>query len=177
MSNILPPSERARVARNARDRIILSASVMFSLAALVALLALVPSLVSVAIPLMTSRNMPSSAETERASLHEENRTEASRTRAMLVVLAPFATERPPVYSRISKLYAVRPSGVSIETIRYQSGSPGQITVMGVSDAREPVNDFRTALVGEGEYESVSVPVAALVGALEGRFTMTLSGSF
>ncbi len=177
MSNILPPAERIRIARAARDRVVLSASVMLSLAAIVALLALIPSLVTVAIPLMTSGNVPSAAETERAALHEENRTQASRTRLTLAVLAPFAEERAPVYARILQLYAVRPDGVEIETIRYQSGTPGQITVMGASDAREPVNDFRTALVSGGTYASVSVPVAALVGALEGRFTMTLSGTF
>ncbi len=177
MSNILSSVERARVARIARDRLILCSSLMMSLVAFVALLAITPSLLTVAIPLMTSQGAVSSAEAESAALQEEGRSQASRTRSMVAVLAPFAEERASVNARITQLYALRPSGVSIETITYQSGVQGQISITGVSDAREPVNDFRTILMAEGGYESVSVPIAALVGALEGRFTMTLSGTF
>ncbi len=62
-------------------------------------------------------------------------------------------------------------------MKYQSGEQGQIVIAGTASAREPVNDFRSALMATGLFDGVSVPVAALVGALEGNFSMTLTGKF
>lgn len=143
--------------------------------ACVSILALLPAFLSATIPLL-SENVPTPSE-ETKMLFEENRKEAAQTRATLAVLAPYAVERPSVQKVIQRIYELLPSGVYIERLQYQMGERGQITITGLSDAREPVNDFRAVLVAEGFFSSVSVPVAALVGALDGRFTMTLSGDF
>ena len=40
-----------------------------------------------------------------------------------------------------------------------------------------MSEYRDALSGSGRFVDVAVPVAALVGTQEGKFTITLSGSF
>jgi hypothetical protein len=112
-----------------------------------------------------------------AALYDESKKEAAKTRALLAVVAPFAEERVSPQALIARVYELRPDGVSVETIKYQSGETGQIVITGNASAREPVNDYRTAITETGLFEGVSVPVAALVGALEGNFTMTLTGKF
>ncbi len=175
MSNVLPLLARNTILRDTQARVVTVGAHVASASAVVAILALVPAFLTSAIPLLSDAVPVTSDET--SALYEENRKEASRIRAALSVLAPFTEERPQVQKIIARVYELRPGGVDIERMQYQSGKPGQITLTGVSDAREPVNDFRAALVAEGFFSSVSVPVAALVGALDGRFTMTLSGDF
>lgn len=175
MSNVLPLAARSKILHDTQARVITVGALVASACAIVAILALTPAFLTSAIPLL-SDTVPATSD-ETTALYEENKKEASRVRAALSVLAPFTEERPHVQKIIARVYELQPRGVDIERMQYQSGKPGQITLTGVSDAREPVNDFRAALVAEGVFSSVSVPVAALVGALDGRFTMTLSGDF
>lgn len=176
MSTVLPTENRKEIMAATRARIILVGTLAASLSACVAILSLVPALLTVEVPLMTE-DISSGAEKDQKALYEENRKVAAKVRTMLSVLAPFSEEKPSIQRLIARVYELTPEGVYIERIQYQSGKEGNITLTGTSEAREPVNDFRTALVSEGVFESVSVPVAALVGALDGRFTMTLSGKF
>jgi hypothetical protein len=67
--------------------------------------------------------------------------------------------------------------VSLESISYNAGEEGELSIVGSAQGRELVNDYRAALVREGFFTNVSVPVAALVGASEGNFRMTLTGAF
>lgn len=158
-----------------RARVITVGSMIASATALIAILALTPAFLTSAIPLL-SDSVPTTSD-ETTVLYEANRKEAARIRASLAVLLPFIEDRPSVQKVIARVYELRPGGVDIERVQYKSGASGQIIVTGLSEAREPVNDFRASLVSEGVFSSVSVPVAALVGALDGRFTMTLSGDF
>ncbi len=175
MSNVLPTTAKKKILHDTQMRVVAVGSIAAAAAALVAILALTPVFLTSSIPLLTGEVPASSDET--MVLFEENRKESSRIRAVLAVLVSFTEEKPSVQKIIERVYALRPKGVVIERMQYQSGKPGHITIIGLSDAREPVNDFRAALVEEGVFASVSVPVAALVGALDGRFTMTLSGDF
>lgn len=175
MSNVLPLSARNTILRDTQARVIAVSSIVIAVAACVAILALTPAFLTSAIPLL-SDEAPTSLD-ESAALYDESLKESARTRVAIAALVPFATEKKSVQKIMARLYALRPDGVEIERMQYQSGATGQITITGLSEAREPVNDFRTALVGEGVFTNVSVPVAALVGALDGRFTMTLSGDF
>jgi Tfp pilus assembly protein PilN len=174
MSNVLPPEAKMRVVRDTQARMIVVGSTVASLAALLAILALTPAFLTSAIPLLSDAVPGESDET--TELYEVNRKESSRIRATLAVLNPFTEERKSVQKIIARVYELRPEGVDIERIQYQSGKSGQITLTGLSEAREPVNDFRASLVAEGVFSNVSVPVAALVGALDGlslaNFDMT-----
>jgi Tfp pilus assembly protein PilN len=150
------------------------ASFLLMCVGLVAIFALLPAFISSAMPLLGETRVE---ETSSQAQKDENRKQISSTRTALATLVPYMADTSSSQVVISKVYALRPSGVEIETIRYTAGSPATLVVTGVSDAREPVNDYRTKLVSDGSFENVSVPVAALVGALDGRFTMTLTGSF
>lgn len=177
MSNVLGAEWRGRIKHTALARFVAMGSIVCALAALIAILALVPAFISATIPLWANSGDTSVGESEQAVAQTANRTDAARIRSMLAVLAPFATDSPSVGELISRAYTLRPAGLLIETIKYQAGTPGQISITGISEAREPVNDFRTTLAKEEAFKGVSVPVAALVGALDGRFTITLTGTF
>lgn len=175
MSNLLPQEARSRVLRITRTRFIFLGALVFSLTAIIAILAIMPAFLSITLPLLNTPEI--TVGEEQTKSRETDRENASRTRTLLASLAPFAVERFPVSVVIARVYELRPPDVTIEKITYDVGTKGSITITGVSDSRESVNDFRAALVDEGTFEGVSVPVAALVGALSGNFTITLTGKF
>lgn len=177
MSNVIPSAARHALVRDAKARLVFVGALLVGLAAVVSIAALIPALLLTVVPLIGEHGEMSDSEKEQAALYEESRTQAAQTRAHLAVLLPFTEERVSPQSLISRVYSLRPSGVSISAIKYYAGTSGQIVITGTSEAREPLNDFRTTLTDTGLFESVSVPVAALVGALEGNFSMTLSGKF
>ena len=176
MSNVLPQEARAQILRITRLRVLLLGALVLSITAVIAILAVLPAFLSIALPLLNTPDT-NPAQEEQAKLQEVDRESASRTRTLLASLAPFAGERASVSVVIARVYELRPPDVTIEKIAYEMGTKGSITITGSSDSRESVNDFRTALVDEGAFEGVSVPVAALVGALSGNFTITLTGKF
>lgn len=177
MSNVLPIEAREKIMRSTLARLVMTGTLVCSLSAIVAILALTPAFLMFAIPLMQTDGVLSAAGAEQAALHKENRATVTRVRALLAALSSFAEKKPPPHALIEKMYARKPAGVDIDTIKFLAGPPGQIIITGSSGAREPVNDFRTALKEEEVFAEVSVPVAALVGALDGQFTMTLKGAF
>lgn len=162
--------------RAARARFLLTGALVLSVAALIAILALIPAYLSVALPRMSLADAIQTDDKER-SQEESDREIGSKTRALLATLAPFSEERPRVYSLIARAYALRPSGITIERMTYAAGTRGEITIVGTALSREHVSTYRAALAAESAFTSVSVPVAALVGASLGRFTVTLSGEF
>jgi len=175
MSNITSSTYRVVLKRLARARIVFVVSCCLIVSGVVTCIALTPALLSVAVPFMSIVKNESTAEKDHAAIYEENKKQATRVRVLMSALEPFVhiQENLP-HEIIERIYALRPEGVLIERLEYQSTPIRQIHIMGTSRAREPVNDFRTILQREKLFESVSVPVAALVGALDGRFTMTLT---
>ena len=176
MSNVLPASARAKVMRIVRARFLMTGSLVFSAGAIVATLSLMPAYLSVVIPRMSLSGASPITGQERVQ-EESDRDIASRMRSLIAVLAPFSEVHPPVHDVIARVYAIRPSGIAIERIMYKAGSQGEITVVGTALSRDHVNAYREALEGETIFASVSVPVAALVGASAGNFTVTLKGTF
>jgi hypothetical protein len=148
---------------------------MCAAVAVVAILALLPAYFSLVIPRMSLSSVQVSEE-QRAQ-EEEDRVVSSRMRALLTALAPYAESRPSVSDVISKAISLRPSGITLQRITYQAGALGEITFIGEALSREQVNEYRETLAEDPVFESVSVPVAALVGASAGNFTMTLKGNF
>jgi Tfp pilus assembly protein PilN len=177
MSNVLPQHARAQMMRDIRARFLLSGSLVLSAVALVALLALTPAYFSIAIPRMSLANVSQNVSEEQRVQEDADREIASRTRSLLSALMPFTEERASIYPVIERALGLQPEGISIESIVYKSGTTGEITIVGTAQSREPVNTYREALTAEKTFESVSVPVSALVGASEGNFTMTLKGKF
>jgi hypothetical protein len=146
--------------------------IAFTIAGVGSCLALAPALFMVAAPEQAGLQQPEVAEQEAA-----HREAISHTRAMLAELAPLAKERRSFHEALTTALAAQPDGVEISNVAYRSGDIGTIVLTGTASGRENVNAYREALSNSGAFESVSVPVAALVGALAGNFTITLSGAF
>ncbi len=177
MSNIVPTVVRERLESAAKARVVFVSALMLGLAAVVASVALMPALFLAITPLIDESKSLSELEKEQTAQYETSRKEAASTRANIAMLAPLIEGRVSPQALIGRVYALRPSGVSISAIKYHAGTSGQIVITGTSNAREPLNDYRSTLMNTGLFEGVSVPVAALVGALEGNFSMTLTGKF
>jgi hypothetical protein len=166
-----------RVLKVVRARFLLTGALVFSVAAVIAILALTPAFLTTTLPRETLSSVLSSSQ-DRVKQEEEDRTVTTRTRALLATLAPFTQKKTPVHTVVARVLELSPDEVSIESISYRAGeSEGELSIVGTAEGREFVNDYRSALVGEGFFTNVSVPVAALVGASEGNFRMTLTGAF
>lgn len=166
MANVLP-SARTTLARRARARFVIVLGLTISASALVAILALLPAFISISIA-------RAGLATESATEAPEEQAEAARTLALIQTLNAFAGTTSPSTALEASL-ALRPQRVSVTSVRYASGAPASLILSGVSAEREGVNGYRDALVSDGRFGKVSVPVAALVGTQEGRFSITLSG--
>lgn len=110
-------------------------------------------------------------------LARSERDEIMRTQALLDSISPiiFATSSPT--DTISAALALRPSGVRIDRISFADTDNGSITLSGISPGRDNINLYKEALTKSGLFKSVSVPVGTLVGADDGKFIITLSGTF
>jgi hypothetical protein len=172
MTNVLPSSDMQAVLRAARARFLLTGGIAFALAGIGSCLVLIPALFMAAAPEEGALQQPEVAQQEAA-----HREAIFHTRAMLAELAPLATERRSFHEALTTALAAQPEGVEIASVAYRSGSAGTIVLTGTASGRENVNAYREALSDTGAFETVSVPVAALVGALAGNFTITLSGAF
>lgn len=173
MTNVLPSGDVQEVLRAAQARFFLVGGIAFALAGIGSCLALAPALFMVAAPEEGVPQQPEVAQQEAA-----HREAVSHTRAMLAELAPLAKERRSFHEALTTALSARPDGVEISSAAYRSsGEQGTIVLTGTAEGREHVNAYRQSLSDSGAFESVSVPVAALVGALAGNFTITLSGTF
>ncbi len=157
-----------------KARFLFIGSATLAAGACIAILALLPAIVSVRIarasldaPLQESAHGNASAD----------QAAAARAQALIGALRPIAQATSSPTDVISFALAQKPAGISITNITYTGGDKSEIVLSGMSGAREAVNTFRDALEKTGRFSSVVVPVAALVGTQDGRFTVTLSGSF
>lgn len=166
MANVLP-SARTTLALRMRARYIIVLGLTLSASAFVAILALLPAFISISI---------ARAGLTAESTHEAptEQVEAARTLALIQTLSAFAGTTSPA-TVVPSVLALRSPGISVTSIRYTSGAPASLILSGTSAAREGVSGYRDALVSDGRFGKVSVPVAALVGTQEGRFSITLSG--
>jgi len=169
MSNVLPFEETKRLKRRLRTRFILLGALIILASALVAMLALAPAFVSV----QFGKAAFQKAESEISAQMRDDQAKQARALVLIGALAPVvqATSSSPT-EMISFAIGLKPQGMSITNISYKKA---EIVLSGVASNRLAVNDFREALTKSGRFKSVVVPVAALVGAQEGRFTVTLSG--
>lgn len=165
MTNVLPNSRTA--VRRLRARFAIVLGLTLAACALVALLALLPAFLSISIA-----RAGLSSETGGEAPVEQ--AEAARTLALIQTLNAFVATSSPSLTLEAAL-AIRPQGVSVNSVRYSGGASASLVLSGVSSRREGVNQYRDALLADGRFGKVSVPVAALVGTQEGRFSMTLSG--
>ena len=174
MSNVLPASYKKRVIRSARARFVVVGATVLSIGAVISIVSLLPAFLSVYLPRTALSNTPLPTETAQT---EAARAEVASTHALINELGPLMKERRPFSELVAVIFDRVPEGVAITNIEYVVGTPGTIMVSGTTKQRENVNLYREALAADDRFESVSVPVAALVGVLSGNFTVTLMGDF
>lgn len=169
MANVLPIEEKKRVMRAARSRFVLTASLALLISAAIALASLLPALISV--------RLAKSAIPEEAPLSGEARDDQAkhaRALALTTAISPIVLATTTPSASVVAALSARPAGVSVTSVSY---SKGRLLITGTSRDRQAVNDYREALETDARFTSVSVPVAALIGTQDGRFTITLGGSF
>ncbi len=170
MSNVLPLEEKKKLLRQFYVRFLSVASVMCILGAGVASVALLPAFITI-------RIAEAALQKSEAAITEATKSDqAQQTRAtvLLKALMPIATASTSPADALQRALSPKPKGMSITSIRYKKG---EIVLMGVAANREAVGAYRDILKLDPGFSSVTVPVAALVGSQEGRFTITLSGAF
>ncbi len=144
---------------------------MFAVAGLIALTAIAPAFISLRI---ARAALDSPATVERTAADELAGKEAQN---LIAALKPIAVATSSPSAAVTLALSKKPAGVSIQSITYTGGATPKITMTGTSKTRESLGAFRSALQATGAFSRVEVPVAALVGAQEGRFTLTLFGGF
>lgn len=170
MSNVLPLKHRKIEVGRVWTRFLFVGALIFVGGAVVAMLALLPALISVRV---ARANIETADATYSAS---SDQSAAKRTHALLGVLGPIVAATSSPTDTLVTVLARKPADVSLETITY-AGDRSSIVLSGVSKRREGVSEYRDALEEMGRFSSVAVPVAALVGTQEGKFTITLTGTF
>lgn len=171
MANVLPLEVKKKILQRLRSRYVLLLALTLILSALIASLALTPSLIFVQV---AQESLRSAADEIRASVAEDQAIQV-RTLALLDTLTPLVNATTSPSKFVAAALGVRPQGLSITSITYAGGPRGTLVLSGTSKNRQAVNAYRDALEADGHFASVAVPVAALVGTQEGRFTVTLSG--
>lgn len=169
MSNVLTPEGKKNLDVRLRARVILAASLILACGAIIACLALAPAIISVQVA-SASLATPS----EEAEAAREDSTKAGRAQSLIAALGPLVSSTSSATNALDQALALQPADISISVITYTAES-NTIVLSGLSKGREAVNDFRDALEASDQFADVAVPVAALVGTQQGRFTITLKG--
>ncbi|OGG44980.1 hypothetical protein A2673_02705 [Candidatus Kaiserbacteria bacterium RIFCSPHIGHO2_01_FULL_50_13] len=169
--NLLPDTDRKRVAKEHWNKMLLVGSLIFIFVACVALLALFPAV------LVSSEQRAADAFAvleSRSEQLQKDRREAQEAQALIAALLPVATSTTRVERVLLQALALRPSGVRVEAVSFQGGDKGNAIISGSSENRDALNAYKSALENSGSFTRVSVPVGALVGTLSGLFSITLT---
>jgi hypothetical protein len=171
MSNVLPGEVRARLERRVWLRYITVVALMCAVSGFVALLTLLPAYVTVYVP---KRALEESTRELRSLEAQANgdRMVVAQTRALMAELTAVPVE-PKITPLIRAVLAEKSDAITITSIAHR---PGSLVLVGTVTDRRDLEAYRERLAAMETFESVSVPVAALVGALSGSFTITLTGS-
>ncbi|OGG58574.1 hypothetical protein A2765_02515 [Candidatus Kaiserbacteria bacterium RIFCSPHIGHO2_01_FULL_56_24] len=172
MSNVLPQSEKKAARRRMFAHFLLIGSIAFGAGACVAILSIVPAFLSVKI---ARAALDASQRDHAQGSVSEDQSAAVRAQGLITALQPIANASSSPTEALSLALAQKPAGLSITAITYTGGAKGTLALTGTADRREAVSAFRDGLEKTGRFSKVEVPVAAILGTQEGKFTITLSG--
>lgn len=167
MSNVLPPPHLRAEKRRFYARCVFVGAVVVSIIACIAIISLVPAFASVRIARAALERRADPA----ANISEEQAA-AFRSQKLIALAKPLANATSSPTELLTQALAGRPADVVVTNISYRSGERS-IVLSGVSPRRASMETYRSALENSDAFTSVSVPVAALLGTQEGRFTITL----
>ena len=171
MSNLLPDSYLKQLLRNFRARFILVGSLLSVAAALVSVLALLPGFIM----LYSTRpdTVPASQNSEQS---KKDAIEAGTIQLLTKQYAPLLSVGSTT-NAVFQALSVKPQKIHIDHISYSFGEASVLILSGVAENRSAINEYKEALSHGELFKSVSVPVGDLVGALGGKFRITLVGNF
>jgi zona occludens toxin (predicted ATPase) len=172
MANVLPTDARATVWRMYRSRFLLVASLAATAIGIFFALAFVPSYIT----------LKSSGAGELDTAAKQNATTTdqvalTQTQALLRALSSQKPASTTPSEVIMAALSVRPAGITINHLTYQTGKTNTLVIVGSSQTRDAISAYDQALHAEGHFNSVAIPVSALAGTEGGHFTATLSGDF
>ena len=175
MSNVLSAGARKEVWRYHRGRFIFVGSLVLLSGALLALLSLLPSVLTIraqqaALSEATDITLPVDPE------NEKDRGDILRAQALVAQFSPMSSSTAPALEAILAALRARPAGASVDDIRYTTEDGSSIVINGAAN-RASISAYREALSADPHFENVSVPAGAFAGTEGGRFSITLTGAF
>ncbi len=175
MTNLLPLQQQKNIRRSLRARLIIVGATAATVVAIVALLALMPSYLAVRYSISASQNSAATSSLASAA----DRAQILELQSLTTELRPFVASTTPTQAILFAL-AEKPTGISLDDITYAAGlsdASGQIVVSGAAHTPDLIRVYQEALTKDPHFKSASVPVGALVGTNDGRFSATLTGAF
>jgi len=171
MANLLPALYARTIWRFYMARLILATALIFIIGAMLAALSLVPAYWTLrtsekAAPMAPGSIDQTTQQTDRVTLISAT----SYTTALLAIVSASTTPS----AALTEILNVKPQAIGIDRIAYTQGS---IVIGGSALTPSTLEQFRSTLAANPLFKQVSVPVSALVGADQGRFTLTLTGAF
>jgi len=174
MANLIPENIRGEMRGHSQARFVLSTAVLALIVALVAALLLVPSYVILSVH---GSMHPGAVATLSQADRTADQAAVTHTNNAIAILLPLIHASSTAVGILQQAVSLHPAGVRIDGISYTSGTPASLMIVGSADSPSLVSAYRTALAANPIFDSVTVPVGALVGTDGGRFSITISGTF
>ncbi len=172
MSNILPVEAKQSVWNMYRARFIIAGSLFVIVAAVLAILALLPSYLVLA----TSADGSSQASALANASVQADGAAIAQGKSLLATLSPLVSATTTPTDAIAAALALRPAGISVNHLTYTAGRPGTLVIVGTGSPAG-ISAYNQALTVDPLFTNVSVPIGDLVGAQGGQFSITASGNF
>lgn len=177
MANVLPREAQKKVSRSFRARYVLVGSLALLASAIVTLLALLPAYVVVYVERTSVSGDASLAASPAGAQEKSDRDDILRAQMLLKDLSTTASSTTVGLDAIRAALEKRSKGITVQTISYVAGETGTIMVGGTAAGREDISAYATSLRADPRFKSVSIPIGDLAGTGNGRFTITLTGTF
>ena len=176
MVNVLPEGARKSIWRFYRARLVFAAAVALCACGLLALLALLPAYAALRAE-GAFFNPALSANAAAPKGKDPERDQILRTRILLEQLSPVASSSAPMLDALISALDKRPAGVTVDRMNYARSGGGEVTIGGTASSREGIQAYAAALRDDRRWKSIAVPIGDLAGTGDGRFSITLTGTF
>ena len=173
MANILPPERLKLLRRTQRSRLLFAFGTVASIAGVIALVALLPSYLAIQLG-------PHAPSVEKNIKTASSTLAISEAQNLVTVLRPLmaTTTTSTSVEAMQAAIQLKPESVVIDRIEYSRGVVlGTIVLGGEAKSASDIDAYRTRLSKDNHFMQVNVPVSVLAGTSNGRFAITLNGSF
>jgi len=174
MANLLPKDTLQTVRKLYRARFVLVGSLVFGACGAFALFALIPTYILVSIERSTIATMSDEELSLPVSTDQDDLVRAQVLAEELQVFASSSASALPILTAILE---ARPAGVVVSSISFAREDSSSVVISGEAPSRTEINEYRAILASDERYESVSVPIGFLAGSEDGRFSITVTGTF